>query len=89
MRISIVFASLLLGLVGCSQAVEDPAPGGEAPVAHAESPAQNVEDLPPICPLEWTCDYRHYYATKASCQQSACGTRCEQDYYCHIGCTCP
>jgi hypothetical protein len=97
MRSLVLAAALFAGLAGCST---NPAPAtATSPAATTSSSAQALVSTPSsltldrgqhgACPLQWTCDYVHYYSTKTACLASDCGASCMRDYNCNGNCVCP
>lgn len=97
MRSFVLAATLFAGLVGCSRALEQTTP--PPPAAAISSPATQALLSTPAsltldrsqrvgCPLQWTCDFIHYFSSLATCTTS-CGGGCERDFNCNGHCICP
>jgi hypothetical protein len=84
MKLALAALSLFL-LLGTSHLAASPAPS--APEA-ATPAAVDPDADEAYCPMQWTCNFRSWYTSQATCAANCSGT-CQLEYHCSPGCVCP
>ncbi|MFP2906925.1 hypothetical protein ACLESD_18145 [Pyxidicoccus sp. 3LFB2] len=93
MRITSILAGVVVGfavaITGCGGPVEsEQPPAAEVVVSEGQSSEREVTAQQELCPLEWTCDYTHFYDDPSYCN-TYCGGPCFQAHACNRACDCP
>jgi hypothetical protein len=91
MRTTLLAASLLLGLIGCTRGADPaPAPPAHVAVVPATPAALHLAPAPStLCPRAWICEATAWpYPSRTQCI-AACPTGCANDYVCGGRCVCP
>jgi hypothetical protein len=92
MHKTLLAASLLLGLVGCTRTVEpQPAPPAQVAAELATPAGLHLAPAPSaICLLQWQCDAtQRWFTSQATCRANCAGSICIHDYNCNGHCVCP